>query len=49
VRGMAMAYLLEGKEREAKAAFARYLKLAPNADDAGPVRKAMADLDAKGK
>jgi Tfp pilus assembly protein PilF len=45
VRGTAMAQMMQGKDREAKESFQRYLLLDPNADDALQIQKVIQSLD----
>jgi tetratricopeptide (TPR) repeat protein len=44
VRGVALAYLMQRRDAEAKAQLERYLELAPGADDAGRMRKIASGL-----
>ena len=45
VRGAAMAYMMQGKDREAKQGFTQYLKLAPTAEDAPRIEQVIEILD----
>ena len=45
VRGVAMVYMMQGKEKEAKEEFKRYLRLAPRASDAARIGKVIENLD----
>jgi tetratricopeptide (TPR) repeat protein len=44
-RGLGLVYQAQGKKDKAKAAFEKYLRLAPNAADAAAIRQRIAKLD----
>ncbi len=44
VRGVAMAQMMQGKEREAREGFRQYLRLAPKAEDAPRIEKVIENL-----
>jgi tetratricopeptide (TPR) repeat protein len=48
-RGLGMAYSMQGKTSEALQAYQKYLKLAPNAPDAGDIRNSIKQLRAKSR
>jgi len=48
-RGMGMAYAMQGNDAQALQAYDKYLKLSPNASDAGDIRRSMAELKARSK
>jgi tetratricopeptide (TPR) repeat protein len=49
VRGLGRAYALQGKEAEARVEYERYLALAPGAADAADIRKAIGELEERGR
>ena len=49
VRGMGMAYAMQGKDQEALQAYAKYLRLMPSASDARDIRRSIAELKARAK
>ena len=48
-RGIATAYSMQGNDAQALQAYEKYLGVAPNARDAGEIRKVMAELKARAK
>ena len=48
-RGLGMAYALRNQDREARQEYERYLALAPAAEDAEDIRRAIAELSSRSK
>ena len=49
VRGMGMAFAMQGNDAQALQSYEKYLRLAPKASDANEIRQSIAELKARAK
>ena len=49
IRGLGMAYAMQGNDQQALQAYQRYLRIAPSAPDAREIRKSIAELKARSR